>query len=69
MKLLSGKQFAALLERHGWELKRIHGSHHIYARQGSIARISVPIHANTLLKLGLQKHLARLAGIPDSELR
>jgi predicted RNA binding protein YcfA (HicA-like mRNA interferase family) len=29
MKLLSGKQFAALLERHGWELRRVHGSHYI----------------------------------------
>ncbi|MFM8308431.1 MAG: type II toxin-antitoxin system HicA family toxin [Microcystis aeruginosa] len=26
----NGKKFAKILERHGWELLRIQGSHHIY---------------------------------------
>ena len=46
----------------------IHGSHHIYARSGSVVRISVPVHGNTPLKRGLQKHLMRLAEIDQSEL-
>jgi len=29
LKSVSGKDFAKLLEKHGWELKRISGSHHI----------------------------------------
>ncbi|MFB0554406.1 MAG: type II toxin-antitoxin system HicA family toxin [Phycisphaerae bacterium] len=31
MKPISGKRFCRLLEDRGWILKRINGSHHIYA--------------------------------------
>jgi predicted RNA binding protein YcfA (HicA-like mRNA interferase family) len=31
MKSISGKKLAKILERHGWELLRIQGSHQIYA--------------------------------------
>jgi predicted RNA binding protein YcfA (HicA-like mRNA interferase family) len=68
LKSVSGKEFARFLERHGWELKRIQGSHHIYAKSGNPARISVPIHGNSPLKMGLLKHLMKLAGVDESEL-
>jgi predicted RNA binding protein YcfA (HicA-like mRNA interferase family) len=35
MKSLSGKELARLLEERGWELRRVHGSHHIYAKHES----------------------------------
>ena len=47
---------------------RVRGSHHIYARSGSVVRISVPVHGEAPLKRGLQRHLMKLAGIDDSEL-
>jgi predicted RNA binding protein YcfA (HicA-like mRNA interferase family) len=64
---LTGKQFAKLLERDGWKLLRVSGSHHIYGKAGQDARISVPVHGTTPLKRGLAHHLAKLAGIrlPD----
>lgn len=62
-------RIARLLERHGWQLMRIHGSHHIYGKPGSIVRLSVPIHGNKPLKTGLLRHLAKLAEIPDSQMR
>jgi len=68
LKQLSGKPFARLLEKRGWELKRIKGSHHIYMKEGNPVRISVPIHGNTELKVGLLRHLMRLAGIEETEL-
>jgi len=68
MKSVSGKALAALLERRGWKLLRIHGSHHIYGREGSVVRLSVPIHGNRPLKVGLLKHLLKLAGLSDSDL-
>lgn len=34
MKVISGKRFCRVLESRGWTLKRIHGSHHIYAKEG-----------------------------------
>jgi predicted RNA binding protein YcfA (HicA-like mRNA interferase family) len=63
VKALSGKEFARLLESHGWSLQRIHGSHHIYAKIGSTVRLSIPIHRNEMLKAGLQRHLMKLAGL------
>ena len=68
MKAVSGKRFCAVLEAQGWELKRITGSHHIYAKEGSIIRLSVPVHGNESLKIGLQKHLMKSAGITEEDL-
>lgn len=63
MKALSGKELARLLESNGWSLQRINGSHHIYTKPGNTARVSVPIHGNQTLKIGLQRHLLKLAGL------
>ena len=68
MNAVSGKKFCKLVEGKGWELKRINGSHHIYAKAGENARISVTVHGNKLLKLGLQRHLMKVAGIDEGEL-
>ena len=68
MKSFKGKELAKLLEKHGWQLKRIQGSHHIFAKPGKIERISIPIHSNQNLKIGLLKHLLELAGITEGEL-
>jgi len=68
LKTVSGKDFARLLEKHGWELKRVTGSHHVYAKPGNPARISVPIHGNAALKIGLLKHFLKLSGISEDDL-
>jgi predicted RNA binding protein YcfA (HicA-like mRNA interferase family) len=68
LKTVSGKDFARLLEKHSWELKRVTGSHHVYAKAGNPARISVPIHGNASLKIGLLKHFLKLSGISEDEL-
>lgn len=68
MKSISGKEFSKLLKKRGWELKRISGSHHIYAKFGNPARISVPVHRNTPLKVGLLRHLMKIASISESDL-
>jgi predicted RNA binding protein YcfA (HicA-like mRNA interferase family) len=58
MKSLSGRDFARLVERRGWRLLRINGSH----------RISIPTHGNAPLKIGLLRHLAKLSDIQEDEL-
>ncbi len=68
MRSISGKEFAKLLEKKGWELKRVKGSHHVYAKLGNPARISVPTHKNIPLKAGLLKHLMKIASIREEEL-
>jgi predicted RNA binding protein YcfA (HicA-like mRNA interferase family) len=69
MTSVSARDFARLVERRGWKLLRITGSHHIYGKSGSIVRLSIPIHGNKRLKIGLLRHLAKLAEIPDEELK
>ena len=67
MKSISGREFARIIERRGWTLLRVSGSHHIYGKSGSIARLSVPIHGNKPLKTGLLRHLLKLAEISDED--
>ena len=62
------KKFGRLLEQHGWKLLRIEGSHHINGKQGSKVRLSIPVHGNTALKIGLVKHLMKMAGLTESDL-
>jgi predicted RNA binding protein YcfA (HicA-like mRNA interferase family) len=68
LKNFSGKEFAKILERNGWNLRRINGSHHIYVKPGENIRLSVPIHGNQPLKTGLQISLMKMAGISEKEL-
>ena len=66
MKPLTGKQLCRLLERQGWTLLRITGSHHVYGKPNERARLSIPVHGNRPLKVGLQRHLLKLAGIAEA---
>ena len=68
MKSISGNELARVLERHGWQLLRIQGSHHIYGRTGSEVHLSVPIHGNAPLKIGLLRHLIKIAGLQENDL-
>ena len=68
MKSLSGKELAKVLEKHGWKLLRVQSSHHIYGKQGSNVRLSVPVHGNQTLKIGLLKHLMKLADLSENDL-
>ncbi len=68
MKTVTGKEFTKLLERKGWVLKRINGSHYIYAHADKTEIIAVPVHKNDDLKKGLQKKLMGIADIKDNEL-
>ena len=68
MKEVSGKAFARAVERQGWKLLRIAGSHQIYGKDGSIVRLSIPIHGNKSLKTGLLRHLIKQSGIEESDI-
>jgi len=68
VKSVSGRRFASLLEQRGWILARINGSHHVYVKPGMAARISLPIHGNSDLKVGLLRHFMKVADIAEGEL-
>jgi predicted RNA binding protein YcfA (HicA-like mRNA interferase family) len=44
MKSVSGKFLCKIVERYGWNLKRITGSHHIYVKEGMSVILSIPVH-------------------------
>jgi predicted RNA binding protein YcfA (HicA-like mRNA interferase family) len=68
MKTVSGKALKRVLERNGWILRRVRGSHHIYGKDGSVVRLSVPVHGNKPLKAGLLAHLLKQAGLTEDDL-
>ena len=61
MKTVSGKYFAKLLERRGWELKRINGSHHVFGKDGKV--VPVPVHGNRDIGIGLLAAIQRQSGV------
>ena len=68
MRPVSGRELARALERKGWALLRIHGSHHVYGKEGSVVRLSVPVHDDHPLKIGLLHHLMKQAELSDEDL-
>jgi predicted RNA binding protein YcfA (HicA-like mRNA interferase family) len=68
VKQVSGKEFARIIEKHGWMLKRINGSHHVFTKEGCRERIVIPVHGNRPLKIGLLKHQMKIARLLESDL-
>ncbi len=68
MKSISGKRLCKILENKGWQLKKIHGSHHVYMTEGRKERISVPVHGNKDLKIGLLRSVMKIADIEEGDL-
>lgn len=50
MKSVSGKRLCKIIERKGWVLKRVTGSHHIYEKTGMEQILSIPVHRDQDLK-------------------
>lgn len=68
MKTISGKHVCKILEKKCWQLKTIRGSHHVYMKTGRKERISVPVHGNKDLKVGLLRAIMKIAEIEENEL-
>ena len=68
MKQVSGRELAQIVQRRGWTLARVHGSHHVFTMAGRRERIVIPIHGNQPLKKGLLRSLMKIAGLQDEDL-
>ena len=68
MKQVSGRELAKVIQRRGWTLARINGSHHIFTKPGYRERLVIPIHGNSPLKTGLLRSLMKLAGLSEYDL-
>jgi predicted RNA binding protein YcfA (HicA-like mRNA interferase family) len=67
MKALSGKELARVLERHGWKLLRVRGSHHVFGRSGRQRPLVIPIHGNRSLSVGMIRDLMKEAGLSEED--
>ncbi len=68
MKSYSGKAFCKVLEKHGWILIRVNGSHHVYRKKGNNFAISVPVHSNQDLGVGILKSIMKQANLTEEDL-
>lgn len=62
------KDLIKALERKGWLLDRIRGSHHILVHAEQRRALTIPVH-NRELKTGTLASILRVAGISRDELR
>jgi len=68
VKQVSGRELAKVVQERGWQLARIHGSHHIFTMPNRRERLVIPLHGNRPLKTGLLRSLMRIAGLEESDL-
>jgi predicted RNA binding protein YcfA (HicA-like mRNA interferase family) len=68
MKAISGKMLCKIVERNGWEFKRITGSHHIYIKEGVDVILSIPVHSNRDLPKGTLKSIMKDAELTEEDL-
>jgi predicted RNA binding protein YcfA (HicA-like mRNA interferase family) len=69
MTSISGKKLCKIVERKGWVLQRIKGSHHIYAKLGASQILSIPIHSDRNLKVGTLRALMKIAQLSEEDLQ
>jgi predicted RNA binding protein YcfA (HicA-like mRNA interferase family) len=68
MKSISGKELCKIVEKKGWILKKITGSHHIYEKTEVNQILSIPVHRNKDLKIGTLKALMKIAELTEQDL-
>ncbi|CDM93519.1 MAG: type II toxin-antitoxin system HicA family toxin [Limnospira sp. PMC 1291.21] len=69
MKSISGKALCKIVEQQGWQLKRITGSHHIYAKEGVAVILSIPVDSDRDLPTGTLKGILKDAGMTEDDLQ
>ena len=68
MRQITGKELAKAIQRRGWQLARVKGSHHIFLKDGRRERIVIPIHGSQPLKIGLLHALMKIADLEEAEI-
>ena len=56
------------MQKRGWILVRIKGSHHVFTLAGRLERIVIPIHGNQPLKIGLLRSQMKIAGLVEDDI-
>jgi len=64
----SPKNLIQLLERKGFQMKRVTGSHHIYFNKESKKIVVVPVHGNKDIPNGTFMSILKQSGISKDEI-
>ena len=68
MKSVSGKALCKIVEKQGWVLKRVTGSHHIYSKQNVTVILVIPVHGNRDLPTGTLRNILKDANLTEEDL-
>lgn len=67
LRVLSGEEVCAILERHGFTRVRQRGSHIIMQRATAEGTTTVPVPNHKELRTGTLRSIIRQSGVPRSE--
>lgn len=68
MKSVSGKVLCKIVQKVGWKLNRVKGSHHIYTQENNSVILVIPVHGNRDLPIGTLKAILKNAGLTEDDL-
>jgi len=68
MASVTGRQMIKVLERQGFHVARIVGSHHMMRKAGHSTIVPVPVHGRQPLAAGTLASILRQAGISKKQL-
>ena len=68
MKSISGKKLCKVVEKLGWTLVRVKGSHHIYTKEDISKIIVIPVHGNRDLPIGTLKGILKDAELSENDI-
>jgi predicted RNA binding protein YcfA (HicA-like mRNA interferase family) len=64
----TGKEILAALQREGFVLTHVRGSHHYLRKSGAGGLVVVPVHGNRTLPAGTLRSILRQAGLAPEDL-
>jgi len=63
----SGDKHVSAFKVAGWKVNHVEGSHYILTKENSEIHLSVPVHKNKILGIGLLKKLIAKAGLTNDQ--
>jgi len=63
----TGKKMVREMQKDGWKINRITGSHNIMEKNGEI--IAVPVHGNKDLAIGTEADIRKMTGLKKNDRR
>jgi predicted RNA binding protein YcfA (HicA-like mRNA interferase family) len=67
LRVLSGKDVCAILERHGFTEVRRRGSHAVMQKKPPDTTITVPVPLHAEIRIGTLQAIIRQSGLPRAE--